>query len=535
MAMADHGDTTREAPIPSPWVLVAMVLGSSIAFIDFTVVNVALPALQRGLGATVADAEWVVEAYALLLAALILAGGSLGDHYGRRRIYLLGVAGFAAASAGCGLAPSIGALIAWRAVQGAAAALLVPGGLAILAAVYPPDRRGRAIGTWSGATSITTAMGPLAGGWLIDHASWRWAFFLNLPLAAAVLLLTLRHVPESRDPDARRLDPVGVLLATLGLGGLTYGLTEAPRLGAAHPAVWGTLLAGAAALAGFLAVEARAHEPMMPLGLFRSRTFAGTNLLTFCLYGGLGGALFFLPFNLIQVQGYSATAAGATFLPLSLLLFLLSGRAGALADRRGARLLLVAGPAIAAAGLALLALPGVGGSYWLSYLPAVTVLGLGMAASVAPLTTAVMGAVEVSHAGLASGINNAVSRVASLMAIAILGLVVQLAFGISFEHRLDRLALPAAARTALAQQRDRMAAATLPAGLDPRQTHAARAALDGAFVDAFRVAMLCGAALALLAAACAAITLGAPPSPSAAAAAADPADPGTPGDRPPPA
>ncbi len=498
----------KNASDPSPWLLVAMVLGSAMAFIDSTVVNVALPALQHGLGATVADAEWVVEAYALLLAALILAGGSLGDHYGRRRVYLVGVAGFAVASAGCGLAPAVGALIAWRAVQGAAAALLVPGGLAILAAVYPPERRGRAIGTWSGASSITTAAGPLAGGWLIDHASWRWAFFLNLPLAAAVLLLTWRHVPESRDPDARRLDPVGVLLATLGLGGLTYGLTEAPSLGIGHPAVWGTLLGGAAALAGFVAAEARVPEPMMPLGLFRSRSFTGANLLTFFLYGGLGGALFFLPFNLIQVQGYSATAAGAAFLPLALMLFLLSRRAGTLADRYGARPLLVAGPALAAAGLALLAVPGTGGSYWRSYFPAVAVLGLGMAASVAPLTTTVMGTVEVRHTGLASGVNNAVSRVAGLMAIAVLGLAVQLAFGISFDRRLEHLDLPAPARAALAQQRSRMAAATLPAGLDPRQAKAARAALDGAFVDAFRVAMLCGAALTLLASVCAWATLG---------------------------
>ncbi len=496
---------------PSPWVLVAMVLGSAMAFIDSTVVNVALPALQHDLGASVADAEWVVESYALLLAALILAGGSLGDHYGRRRVFLCGVAGFAVASAGCGAAPAIGPLIGWRAVQGAAAALLVPGSLALLAAVYPAERRGRAIGTWSGATSITTAAGPLAGGWLIDHASWRWAFFLNLPLAAATLLITLRHVPESRNPDARRLDPAGVLLGALGLGGLTFGLTEAPRLGAGHPAVWSALAAGGAALVGFVAAEARVGEPMMPLSLFRSRRFTGANLLTFFLYAALGGALFFLPFNLIQVQGYSATAAGAAFLPLALMLFLLSRWAGALADRRGARLPLTVGPAIAAAGFALLALPGAGGSYWLSFFPAVAVLGLGLAVTVAPLTTAVMGAVEVKHSGLASGVNNAVSRVAGLLAIAALGLLLQLIFTVSLDRRLDRLHLPAAARAALAAERDRGAAASLPPGLEPRLAQDARAAINGAFVDGFRVAMLCSAALCLLAAACARATLAAPP------------------------
>jgi EmrB/QacA subfamily drug resistance transporter len=488
-------------------VLVAMVLGSAMAFIDSTVVNVALPALQRSLGASVADAEWVVESYALLLAALILAGGSLGDHYGRRRVFLIGVAGFAAASAGCGAAPAIGPLIAWRAAQGAAAALLVPGSLALLAAVYPAERRGRAIGTWSGATSITTAAGPLAGGWLIDHASWRWAFFLNLPLAAATVLITLRHVPESRNPDARRLDPAGVVLGALGLGGLTFGLTEAPRLGAGHPAVWGTLAAGVAALLGFLAAEARVREPMMPLSLFRSRQFSGANLLTFFLYAALGGALFFLPFNLIQVHGYSATAAGATFLPLALMLFLLSRWAGALADRRGARLPLTVGPAIAAAGFGLLALPGVGGSYWLSFFPAVVVLGLGMGVTVAPLTTAVMGAVEVKHAGLASGVNNAVSRVAGLLAIAALGLLLQLAFTLSLDRRLDRLHLPAAAQAALAAQRDRGAAASPPPGLEPRLAQEARVAIDAAFVDGFRIAMLCSAALCLLASACAWATI----------------------------
>jgi EmrB/QacA subfamily drug resistance transporter len=508
----DHRADNREAPAaPGPrgsWVLAATILGSSMAFIDGTAVNVALPALQRDLGATVSDVQWVVEAYTLFLAALILVGGSLGDRFGRRRLFMLGVSGFALASAGCGLASGIGALIAWRAVQGMTAALLVPGSLAILSAAYPPERRGRAIGTWSGWTGITAAVGPLLGGWLIDHASWRWVFFLNAPLAAAVIAMTWRQVPESRDPQAAgRLDLAGAGLATAGLGGLTFGLVELPRLGGGNPQVIAALVMGGVCLAGFVAVEARGAAPMMPLELFRSRPFSAANVLTLFLYAGLAGALFFLPFNLIQVQGYSATAAGAAFLPFILLMFVLSRWSGGLVDRYGPRLPLVVGPLIAGAGFLLFTLPGVGGSYWTSYFPPVLVLGLGMAVTVAPLTTTVMGAVEVRHAGLASGINNAMSRVAGLLAIAVFGLAVLAAFNHSLDRRLDELQLPAAARQALAGERSKLAAANLPPGLDAGRTARIRTALDAAFVDGFRVAMEISAALALLAAATAALSL----------------------------
>ena len=480
--------------------LAATILASSMAFIDGTAVNVALPALQAAFGATVAEVQWVVEAYALFLSALLLVGGALGDRYGRRRVFLLGVAGFAAASAACGLAAGPGQLIAARALQGVGAALLVPGSLALLAASFPEARRGRAIGTWSGWSAITAAVGPLLGGWLIDHASWRWVFFLNLPLALAVLGLTLRWVPESRDREsAGPPDLAGAGLATVGLGGVTYGLIESARLGWGDPRVAGALLAGAAALAGFLRVEARARQPMMPLSLFRSRAFAGANLLTLWLYAALGGALFFLPFHLIQVRGTSATAAGAALLPMILLMFLLSRWSGGLVDRFGARRPLIAGPAVAAAGFALFARPGLDGNYWTAYLPAVVVLGLGMAVCVAPLTTTVMGAVEARHAGIASGINNAVSRAAGLLAVAGLGILMLGLFGRDLERRLEKSDLPPATRQAILAQRTDLAALALPAGLSPDQRARARAAVDHAFLAGFRGVMLTAAGLALLA------------------------------------
>jgi EmrB/QacA subfamily drug resistance transporter len=478
------------------WVLAATILGSVMAFVDGTVVNVALPALQQALGADVADVQWVVESYALALAALLLAGGSLGDRFGRRRVFGTGVALFAAASVGCGVAPDVRWLIGMRAVQGVGGALLVPGSLALISASFPPERRGRAIGTWSGVSAVAAGFGPVLGGWLIENASWRWIFFVNVLPAAAVLLI-LPRVPESRDPDAGRLDVPGAVLVTLGLGGLVYGLIEAGRFGWMHPAVLGSMLLGAAALAVFAGVERRARSPMVPLGLFRSRTFAGANLLTFLLYAALGGALFFLPFNLIQVQGYGATAAGAAFLPFIALMSVLSRWSGGLVDRYGARLPLTVGPLVAAAGFALHALPGVGGSYWTTFFPGVVVLGLGMAVSVAPLTTAVMGAVESRHAGVASGINNAVSRTASLVAVAAFGLLALGGFGRSMDGRMEALRAPAEVRAAMMAQRIRLAEAEAPAGMDAAGRAMIDRAVDLSFVDAFRWVMLVAAGLAV--------------------------------------
>lgn len=473
------------------WVLAATILGSSMAFIDGTAVNVALPALQAQLGATVAEVQWVVEAYALFLSSLLLVGGALGDRFGRRRIFLLGVAGFALASAGCGMASSPQQLIAARAVQGIAAALLVPGSLALLSASFEKKRRGRAIGTWSGFSAMTAAVGPLLGGWLIDHASWRWIFFLNLPLALGVLAIGLRFVPESRDSQAaQRLDFVGAALVTLGLGGLTFGLIESSLPG---------LVLGAMALAGFLWVEARTPAPMMPLSLFRSRTFAGANLLTFWLYAALGGSLFFLPFNLIQVHRYSATAAGAALLPFVVLVSVLSRWSGGLVDRYGSRRPLIVGPAVAAVGFALFAVPGTDSGYWTAFFPAMLVLGLGMAISVAPLTTTVMGSVEERHAGIASGINNAVSRGAGLLAVAAFGVVMLGLFGQDLDRRLADLDLPPEARQGIAEQREDLAALEIPASLGEPERKLTRSALDEAFLKGFRGVMLTAAGLALLA------------------------------------
>ena len=406
------------------WVLAATILGSSMAFIDGTVVGVALPVIQTGLRASPASTQWVVESYLLFLSALVLVAGSLADRLGRRRVFVTGVALFAAASAACALAPDVRWLVASRAVQGMAAALLVPSSLAILGAAYSPADRGRAIGAWSSLTAVSTAIGPVLGGWLVQALSWRAVFFINLPVGAAVLAITLRKVPDTRNPSAAPLDLPGALAATTGLGALVFGLIEAPAMGWADARAWAPLAVGALALAGFVLVERRSAHPMLPLELFRNRAFAGANLLTLFLYAALSAALFLLPFELIRAQDYSPGQAGMALLPLVVLLFLLSRPAGAIADRLGPRLPLIVGPALAALGFFLLGVPhGDHASYFSGFLPALSVLGLGMATTVAPLTTTVLNAVEREDEGLASGVNNAVARVAGLLAIAALGLV----------------------------------------------------------------------------------------------------------------
>jgi EmrB/QacA subfamily drug resistance transporter len=502
--------TCAASPQNLRWILVATILGSSMAFIDSTVVNVALPTLQTELRATVSAVQWVVESYALFVAALILVGGSLGDQFGRRRIFILGVVLFAIASTWCGVAPTVGQLIMARGAQGIGGALLIPGSLAIIGASFSEAQRGRAIGVWSGFTAITAAMGPVLGGWLIETFSWRWIFLINLPLAAIVLAISIWQVPESRNPEATRLDWQGALLVIVGLGSVVYGLLESANVGF-NPLILSAIAVGIAILGLFFWVESRLVAPMMPLNLFRSRTFSGANLLTLLLYAALGGALFFLPFNLIQVQGYSATAAGAALVPFPIIMFLLSRWSGGLINRYGARLPLTIGPAIAAVGFGLMTLPSLGGSYWTTFFPAILVLGVGMATCVAPLTTAVINAVAPSNVGIASGINNALSRIASLLAIAVLGIVMLNQFSSSLDQRIAPLKLAPDAQQFLESQQVNLAAAALPPGLNPEVAAALKVAIAAAFVDGFRAVMGIATGLAILSSVSAALLIEAPP------------------------
>ncbi len=429
------------------WVIVATVLGSGMAAIDATVVGIALPTIGREFHASLGSLQWVVTGYTLTLAALLLLGGSLGDHFGRRRVFLIGVAWFAVASGACALAPGVTVLVVMRVLQGVGAALLTPGSLAILEAVFDPEDRGRAIGAWSGLGGVATAAGPLLGGYLITAASWRWIFLNNLPLGVAVLVVTARHVPETRDPSATgRIDWLGAALATVSLAGITYGLIEGPTLGWKDPAVVAMLVIGVIGLAGFLAVERRAPAPMLPLSVFRVRQFTVTNVVTFIVYAALGGALFLLPVELQVVDGYSPLEAGVSLLPLTVIMLALSARSGRLATRIGPRLQMSVGPVIVGIGLAMLARTTSDSSYVTGVLPAMVVFGLGLACTVAPLTATALGSISEEHAGLASAVNNDVARLGSLVAVAVLPALA----GITGDSYLHPAELSSGFRTAVA-------------------------------------------------------------------------------------
>ena len=477
------------------WVLLATILGSAMAFIDGSAVNVALPVLQTSLGVGVSAAQWIVDAYLLVLSSLMLAGGALGDRFGRVRIFSLGVAIFAIASIWCGAAPNAAHLIAARALQGAGAALLVPGSLAIITAAFPRERRGRAIGTWSAMTSLAIIAGPLLGGWLVQTISWRAVFYINVPIAAATLFVAWRKVPRFKPTLSSAIDWVGTALITLSLGAITFALIEGPGRGWGDAIVIATAAIGVVAFVVFVVVERRQRDPIVPLALFRSRNFTGANILTLLLYGALSGALFLLPFNLIQVQHKSPAQAGAAFLPFVVTMSLLSRWSGALADRIGPRLPLIVGPIVAGAGFALLALPSIGGSYWTTFFPGIATLGVGMAITVAPLTTTVMTSIDDErHAGAASGINNTIARVAGLLAIAVFGAIAVTLFA----HDLDRRLAFAGddVRRAMRQQSLKLAAAAPPPTLAEPTRARVVAAVDDAFVRAFRIDMLAGAAIA---------------------------------------
>jgi EmrB/QacA subfamily drug resistance transporter len=487
------------------WVLAVTILASTMAYIDESVVNVALPTIEADLTTSAAVVQWLVNAYMLSLTALVLLGGAAGDQFGRRKIFVAGTALFATASLWCGLSGDIAQLILARGAQGAGAALLIPCSLAIIGATFGEDERGAAIGTWAAFSAISAAFGPVLGGWIVDHVSWRWIFLINPLIALPCIWIALRHVPESRDTQGPRgLDWPGAVLAFAGLGALVYGLIAAPGRGWNDPLVIAALIAGLLLLAGFVRVEAKSRTPMMPLTLFASPGFAGVNLMTLLLYAGLGGAFFFLPFLLIQVHGFSAMLAGMAFLPFTIIMAVLSRWSGGLLDRFGARIPLVAGPAITGIGFVLLAMPDAAHSYAALLAPMV-VIGIGMAITVAPLTTSVINAVPERQAGTASGINNAVASLASLLAVAILGAV---ALG-THNHALDRhLAaqpLSPQVRAAVAGARGKFAAE--PTGLQGEERETAEAIVRHSLQQSIRLVMGLAAVLAFAAALCAALTI----------------------------
>jgi EmrB/QacA subfamily drug resistance transporter len=411
------------------WVIGAAVLGSGVAFLDGSVVNTALPTIAKDLNTDLAGLQWVLNAYLLTLGSFLVVGGSLGDRFGRRKLFLIGLVSFGAASLVCGLAPTTVTLIAARAVQGVAAALLVPGSLAIISASFRPSDRGTAIGAWAGFGGVAGAIGPFLGGWLIESVSWRAVFFINLPLTAIAFVLTLRHVPESRDPNAdHSIDVAGASALALGLGCVVYALIEGPAK-SWGPTEVATGVFGVIALVGFIVIELRTPHPMVPLGVFRSRQFSGANLVTFGVYGGLGATTFLVVVYLQTRMGYSPIAAGASLLPLTAMMLLFSARMGALAQRIGPRLPMTVGPVIAGAGMALFSLLEPGVSYWKGVFPAAMVMAVGLTITVAPLTAAVLAAVEDRHAGLSSAINNAVARIGGLLAIAVLPALAGIAVG----------------------------------------------------------------------------------------------------------
>ncbi|MVM33445.1 MFS transporter [Spirosoma sp. HMF4905] len=475
------------------WILTAMILASSMASIDASALNVALPAIQRSLKADATQLVWVVNAYALMLAALILVGGALGDHLGRKKIMLIGISLFVACSAACAAAPSIEWLIAARTGQGLGGALLIPGSLAIITAVFADKQRGKAIGTWSAAGALTSVAGPLLGGLLAGEGLWRVVFLLNLPLGLAALGIIYWKVPETRDESTKgTIDYIGGGLSSLGLAGLTYSFTMWSTLGPDQPAVYGTLIGGLISLAAFVWFETRQQEPLVPMSLFQVHTFAGTNLLTLFLYGALSIVSFFLSLNLVQLQGYRPALAGLAFIPLPLPLILLSRWVGDLSDQYGPRRLLILGPTVTGLGflgLSLIGLTSGPTDYWFTFLPAVLTIGAGLTLTVVPLTNTVMGSVASHYAGTASGINNAVARAAAVLALAVAGSVVLATFSYQLGEQIQTLHLPASVEAALQAKSNLLGATPIPTGIATTNRPLIHRAIQVAFLHSFQVIM----------------------------------------------
>jgi len=484
------------------WILAATILGSSMAFIDSTGVNVALPILQEDLGASISDLQWVINAYGLFLASLLLVGGALGDRLGRKRMFIVGIIIFTAASLWAGLSSNATSLILARALQGVGGAIFVPGSLALIGACFTDSERGSAIGTWSSASALTTVAGPVLGGWLAETFSWRAVFFINIPIAVIVIAIAILRVPESRDEvTGAEIDWWGGTLATLGLGGVVYGLTLATNVGFSDLAVIGSIAIGVAALIAFFVVESKAKHPMVPLNVFKNRSFTAANILTLLLYAALGGMIFFVPLNLVHVQGYSATAAGFAMLPFLVLIATISRWSGGLVAKIGAKIPLTIGPLIVAGGLLLFTLPEIEGPGFTTYLktffPAVAVMGLGMAITIAPLVTVVMSTVDQRLSGLASGINNAISRAAMLLAVAVMGVVSLFFFNGALDDQLVDRGVPQAIVDQLEGERVKLAGAEIPADLSEANAVVIQRAIDESFVDSFRRMMYLLAVLAL--------------------------------------
>ncbi len=481
------------------WALAATILGSSMAFINGSVVNVALPAIQSSLDGTVADMQWVISIYTFILGTLILTGGSAGDVYGRKRVFGIGVFLFLLSTIWCGLAPDVQQLIIARGGQAVGGALMIPGSLAIITDLYKKGERGKAIGTWSGFTALATALGPLLGGILVDQLSWRYIFLISVPMAIAVLLILIWRVPESKDPDTSQVpDWKGALTATAGLGLICYGLIEASEFGVYNPVVLSTMSSGILVFLGFIWIEKKVPNPMVPLEIFRSKTFSGANLVTVCFYFSLAGVFFLLPFNLIQVQGYSATAAGAAFIPFPLLVGGLSRWSGGLIVRFGARLLLIAGTVLSSFGFILLGIYGTGSFYWSSFFPGIFFLGLGMAISFAPLNTTVMSSVNRSETGTASGVNKAISRLSGMLSVALLGALAISLFGQKLDHSMQHNQISQEVQQQMMNEKSKLAKAEIPRNVSPETKKVLEETIEASFLSSFSLVMYVSAGLVIL-------------------------------------